>query len=199
MELKNSLFEGMEKKKKKICEAAINIFQEQNFTETTVSEIASAAHVGKGTFYLYFESKISLLDFLLEIGIKKLIDYVKKCVENIKNPKEKLEKLIDSQLDFHNYYKNYFYFFLREMWAHREGLREKINVIKEEYISIIESIIEAGKKKGFFKDVNSDTISSALFGMLTMPSFHWAVFYRSYPKEEINKDLSEVFFNGLLK
>ena len=199
MASENSLFEGLEEKRRKICEAAIQTFQEKNFSQATVSEIASKAKVGKGTFYLYFDNKLALLDFLLEYGTKKLIEYVKSYVDIKKSPEKRLDQLINAQLDFFNNYREFFSFFVREMWVHREGLEEQIYKLKDEYIVVIEDIIEEGSKKGVFKNVDKETISSGLFGMLSISSFHWIIFFDKYPKEKINKDIKEVFLEGLLK
>ncbi len=199
MKLEKSLFEGIEDKKKRICEAAVEIFNRKNFNETTVSEIAKAARVGKGTFYLYFESKVSLYDFLLKVGVEKLISYVNDQIKEIDNPKDKLKELIRAQIGFNNSYKSYFSFFVSEMWVPREGLKEKIDTVKEDYISIIDEIIDEGKKEGLFKNINSDTIGSGLFGMVSVTSFHWIIYSDIFPKDDISSDLKEVFFNGLLK
>lgn len=199
MDSNKSIFEGLEEKRKRICEAAIETFQEKNFSQATVSEIASKAKVGKGTFYLYFDNKLGLLDFLLEYGTKKLIEYVKDFIDINESPEKRLEQLIDAQLGFFNNYRDFFSFFVREMWVHREGLEEQIYKLKDEYIVVIEEIIEEGSKKGLFKNVNKETVSSGLFGMLSISSFHWIIFFEKYPKDKINKDIKEVFLDGLLK
>ena len=198
MSISGSLFSGLEEKRKRICEAAIDIFKEKNFNQTTVSEIASKAHVGKGTFYLYFDSKLKLLDFLLEYGTDKLIEHVKESVDNEEDGKKKLKQAIDAQLEFHDLFRDFFTFFVREMWVHREGLKAHVNKLKEDYIVIFEEIIEDGINDGDFKNVNNDTVSSALFGMLSISSLHWIIFEDHFPVDEVNDDLKEVFFEGIL-
>lgn len=195
----SSIFKGLEEKRKQICEAAIEIFQEKNFSQTTVSEIASKAKVGKGTFYLYFDNKLGLLDFLLEFGTQKLIEYVKSFINIEKNPEKKLEQLIDAQLEFFNNNRDFFSFFVREMWVHRQGLKEQIYKLKDEYIVVIENIIDEGRQKGIFKNVDKETISSGIFGMLSISSFHWIIFFDRFPEDKINTDIKEVVLDGLLK
>ena len=199
MESDNNIFEGLEQKRKRICVAAIDTFKEKNFSQATVSEIASKAKVGKGTFYLYFDNKLGLLDFLLEYGTQKLIEYVKRFINIENNPEKKLKQLIDAQLEFFNNHRDFFSFFVREMWVHREGLEEQIYKLKDEYIAVIEDIVEEGSQKGIFKSVDKETISSGLFGMLSISSFHWIIFFDKFPKDKINDDIKEVFLDGLLK
>ena len=46
-----------ERKKNDLLNAAYKLFTTIGFAETTITQIASKAKVGKGTFYLYFKSK----------------------------------------------------------------------------------------------------------------------------------------------
>jgi AcrR family transcriptional regulator len=55
-----------EDRRVEILDAAVKVFVDKGFTETTVADIATAAGVAKGTFYLYFESKEHLLGALKE-------------------------------------------------------------------------------------------------------------------------------------
>jgi|LGOV01.1.fsa_nt_gb AcrR family transcriptional regulator len=54
-----------EKKELAIYEAAYILFTQKDINKVTVSGIAKQAGVAKGTFYLYFKSKYSLLDKLI--------------------------------------------------------------------------------------------------------------------------------------
>ena len=52
--------------KRRIFEAALELFQEKSFEATTVDEITERADVAKGTFFNYFPRKESILQFLSE-------------------------------------------------------------------------------------------------------------------------------------
>ena len=197
-EIKTDFFEDLEDKRQRICKAAIKIFKEKSFDKTTVSEIASEARVGKGTFYLYFDSKIKLLDFLLKFGTERLIEYVKSRIARESNPSKKIEEAIDAQLNFFNTYKDYFNFFVREIWVHREGLREQVEKLNEKYIVIFEDILREGIENKEFKNIDSETISSGLFGMLSFSSVHWVLFSTEFPVDRANESIKKVIFEGLL-
>src|SRR6202790_1522693 len=47
--------------------AAMNLFADKGFAETTVEDITNAADVGKGTFFNYFPSKEHILGVLGEV------------------------------------------------------------------------------------------------------------------------------------
>lgn len=49
----------------RIIEAASEIFYEKGFYGGSISDITQRAHVGAGTFYIYFDSKLSVYRYLL--------------------------------------------------------------------------------------------------------------------------------------
>ena len=48
-----------------LCDAAEKMFKTKGFYRTTIKDITEDAGVGLGTFYLYFESKRTIYDYLL--------------------------------------------------------------------------------------------------------------------------------------
>lgn len=57
---------------RRIFEAALRLFREQGYAETTVDQIVQAAGVAKGTFFTHFPSKDSLLDHVGEIQLARI-------------------------------------------------------------------------------------------------------------------------------
>lgn len=57
---------GKEERRKELLAAARKVFAERGFHEAKVGDIAAAAHVAKGTFYLYFPDKRSVFVELLD-------------------------------------------------------------------------------------------------------------------------------------
>ncbi|MFF0465245.1 TetR/AcrR family transcriptional regulator [Streptomyces mexicanus] len=56
-----------------ILRAAERVFGTTGFERATISELAEAAEIGKGTFYLYFESKDHLLGALWERYVDAIV------------------------------------------------------------------------------------------------------------------------------
>ncbi len=55
-----------EETRKKIIEAAADLFRRQGFANTAVDQITEAADVGKGTFYNYFETKEAVVTAFID-------------------------------------------------------------------------------------------------------------------------------------
>jgi AcrR family transcriptional regulator len=87
-------------KKEKILHVAEKMFATRRFHEVTLDQIATAAHVGKGTIYLYFESKDDLL-FQLVTGILNELEHRLNLVAASEKPlREKLYSFIDEMGTF---------------------------------------------------------------------------------------------------
>src|SRR5437868_8793901 len=64
----------MDRTRAAIVDAALALFQEQGFTETTVDAIAERADVGRRTFFRYFPAKESVLFHDIEAQIQATVD-----------------------------------------------------------------------------------------------------------------------------
>jgi AcrR family transcriptional regulator len=62
--------------RERLFRAALHLFAEKGFAETTVEHITNAADVGKGTFFNYFPSKDHILLAFGEMQVAKLQDAV---------------------------------------------------------------------------------------------------------------------------
>jgi AcrR family transcriptional regulator len=56
-----------------ILDAARSVFFTQGISQTTMDDVAAAAELSKGTIYLYFQSKETLLAALLQEGLTMLV------------------------------------------------------------------------------------------------------------------------------
>lgn len=87
--------EVITKKRQQIIDATKVLFKDKDFDEITMSAIASAAHVAKGTVFNYFKTKESIFLTILMEEYQRFIDLFAQQLEHstIKN-KATLKKLI---------------------------------------------------------------------------------------------------------
>lgn len=69
-----------------ILDALQSLLESQNIQTITVSQIAQAAGIGKGSIYYYFDSKDAILEAMIERNYKKPIDTAKNLAKQTDIP-----------------------------------------------------------------------------------------------------------------
>lgn len=89
-----------EDKRKRLLNAAYDLFVEKGVSDTSIAEICTKAGIAKGTFYLYFSGKE---DILRALAKKMSLTIMEICCKNVLNTSrtfiEKLVALADSLID----------------------------------------------------------------------------------------------------
>lgn len=76
-------FEQIRNEKKKIIQnVALELFANQGYAYTSISQIAQKAGISKGLMYNYFESKEDLLNTILGNFIEEMIHYIDPNMDN---------------------------------------------------------------------------------------------------------------------
>ena len=115
-----------EDRKEAILAAAREVFFEQGIRRATVDEIASRAEVAKGTVYLYFDSRETILAHLLLEGLDSLNERLEEAYDESApgGGEARLRRLAAAYFEFHEQEKEYF----RLMMAFDRGhFREAVN------------------------------------------------------------------------
>ena len=77
----------------RIFHAAIDLFRQRGFEQTTVDEITERADVAKGTFFNYFPRKDAVLGFLSETRLLDLEENAGRILEGSRPARERLFEL----------------------------------------------------------------------------------------------------------
>jgi AcrR family transcriptional regulator len=91
-----------ENRRRSILDAARAVFFEDGFQLATVDDVAARAEVSKGTVYLYFESKETILAHLLLEGLEELVAVLEEAyaAEREIAASERLRRLAMGYLNF---------------------------------------------------------------------------------------------------
>ncbi|MBZ0294073.1 MAG: TetR family transcriptional regulator [Anaerolineae bacterium] len=83
-----------------LLETAQRLFSEQGVSEVTMTAIADAAQVGKGTLYRHFQNKAELCHALLDQEMRDLQERSLRRMRSHENPLENLEWFLEQVLLF---------------------------------------------------------------------------------------------------
>lgn len=167
-------------KKRKIVLAAISEFAKDGFEKASIESIALKAKVAKGTVFYHFRSKQELFAEIVDEGQKTFEEILIRKTKDLKNNQEKIEKLVEIEVDFIHRYRDLFSIYLGEM------IKKVVN------FEVIEKILVEGiENEEFRKDLDIRTTAVALFWLTAMTTIN--------SKEVKARDLNDLVLRGILK
>lgn len=88
------------KTRRKLKEAALDIFSEKGFDAATVEDITEKADLGKGTLYRHFSDKDEVVLALIEDAIEHLVDRLRSYPDNPETLEDVLEHFLNAHYGF---------------------------------------------------------------------------------------------------
>ncbi len=133
-----------------IVDAAARLFASRPFHEVRLEDIAAAARIGKGTLYVYFESKDALYVHLVRDWFARVVGRVRAELPAAgSNPREQLSVVAGALVEFAFAFPDLF----RVM---RSGVLKNedsdLRRLREELSEIIAVIIRDGTRAGVLRD-----------------------------------------------
>jgi AcrR family transcriptional regulator len=183
------------KRRKEIFETASGLFLDKGFNETSMKDIAEKTGMGKSTIYDYFENKDEIILYFLEEEMKLLNDDAREILKSKHDPYIKLKMLISKRIEF---YKNKRSIALLLIYQAQKLSNKSIlkwMSRREEYVDILQSVIEGGIDSGLFRKVNSRFSAQSLFNLVAL------MFLESFTNtvEEMTDKVLDLFMNGIRK
>jgi len=190
-----------EDKKKRIIEAALTVFAEKGFYNSKISEIAEKAEVADGTIYLYFKSKDDLLISLFEYEGAIIVSNMKKAMEKVKDPVEKIRTFAINHLNMVTKNRNLATIIQVELRQSSKFMKEYVNKKFVEYLNLISDAIHEGQKIGIIREeIKSGIAKRAFFGALDEMARYWVLSpSKKYNPISSAKQISDIFIRGLIK
>jgi AcrR family transcriptional regulator len=136
-------------KRERIIRTATELFATQPYHEVRLEDVAAAAHVGKGTLYLYFKNKDQLYLSLLYDGFAMVVDRLHREDLTAMEPRSALHHLVEELVRFSLAHPHFF-----EL-SRRVGVptgSPEWDRKRRELFDLIEAVIVRGIDRGEFHD-----------------------------------------------
>lgn len=183
-----------------ILVSAEAVFAEKGFAKATISEIASRVQVAEGTLYEYFKNK---QDLLFSIPTKRFEQYLSELsiAFEITDPVRKLRRFIKYHFSLFLSKRDFLKVFLLEIHRNKRFYESEAYKSYRSYYTVLENIIEEGKKEGCFRsDVNASVFRNMFLGTFNQVSLRWVIYskFNNIAKiEEIDK-LTDLLCSAVL-
>lgn len=186
----------MNRTKRKIFEAAMELFAKKGYDGTSVEEITSVVGIAKGTLYYHFSSKEEILYFLVEEGMNLLKNSIEIKTNKYANSIDKIKAVVLIQIKIIVKYENLITLLIGEIWGNEER-NLKCREYVYEYIKILEQIVKEGMDKGEIIQGNPEVLASGLFGFTCSGLLYKLKTGKELDVQDIYKEFSNYVVNGL--
>ena len=179
-----------------ILEAAAQIFRAKGFHAASMSDIAQAVNLQKGSLYHHISSKQEILLAILDIALDVLIDGMIDVMRQPVPADEKLRIAIDTYLDTLTQRPDLAAVLLLEHRSLDPALRARHVPRRDRFENLWRQIIEEGLEQGLFVSANPGLAVKSLLGIL-----NWTImWYRpdgALSARQIAAHSADLFLNGL--
>ena len=161
----------LERRQQQISEAAMKLFAQNGYHNTTVRDIARLSNISTGSVYDYVKSKEDILFLVSQKFFATLKENVEKAMRGLEDPLMKLKATIEATLTVIDNFQEYVLITYRESKHFKK--QDLIGIFQQEsyFIDNFMKIFKEGNEKGVFR-VN-DPLLVANF--LTMMTHSWAL------------------------
>ncbi len=179
-----------------ILQAARRVISRDGLADASVERIAAEAGVAKGTLYLYFDSKETLLARACEPVVAELLRRTRRAIQRTRGLRRKLGEAVRVGLEHANEHQDFFHA-LRHDTAF--GSRPEADPVRDKvraYLRLITGLIHRGVRAGSFRPVDSRWAARCLIEVMRVTTLDDV---RSKPRdpEAVADEIVDLFTHGI--
>lgn len=183
-------------RRSQILSAARGILAEKGFEATTVSEIVASAGVAQGTFYLYFPSKVSLVEALCEEMFAQILGAVEGAITSAETFAGGLEAGVGAVFEESQRYQD-----VLEIINARLGFLStpsELAKLDEPYYQLVARFIEQGQASGEVRaDANPDLSARLVVGLIERATEDCFLYRPELPSEPYIAEVTRFVLRAL--
>ena len=152
-----------------LLRAAKRLLASKGFHATKITDIAAAADVGTGTFYLYFPTKEALFSELVKETALRAKEEMDRAKEPVADAREKARVAIETFFRFADRTRDVF----KILFGHSAQFDELLRELHQVFIADVEENQASGVAAGAFKPFRPTIVAQAIVGMLSQVTSWW--------------------------
>jgi AcrR family transcriptional regulator len=182
-----------ERTRHELLAAAVGVLADKGFHDTKIADIANAADVGVGTFYLHFETKDALFDALVDETVRRLKAAVDEAQVASTDPIDRIRRANTAFCRFAAENREVF----RIVFGHAAAYHDVIRRAQDLFAADIEQNMKDGIASGALSAVPTPVAAQAVVGMATQ-LLSWWTEHASMPIETLEDTMTKIVLHGLL-
>jgi AcrR family transcriptional regulator len=188
----------VERRQQQISEAALKLFSQKGYHNTTVKDIARLSNVSTGSIYDYVSNKEDILFLVSQNFFDNLKKEVERALQGLTDPLMKLKATIEATLTVIDNFQEYVLITYRESKYFKK--QDLMGIFQQEafFTNIFLEIIEEGSAMGVFHVREPFVVSN----LLTLMTHCWALKrynLKEYSLFNFKETLIELVLDGMIK
>jgi TetR/AcrR family transcriptional regulator, cholesterol catabolism regulator len=185
------------KTKEQLIRAAVRLFSEQGYAQTSLQQLVQTAGLTKGAFYYYFSSKEEILTLIYDSYLDDQLSRIEDVVGLGLAPSETMRGVIRAMLGTVELYPDRITIFLRERAALSEHGLRAMRAKREQYQQVVIEVIERGVTEGAFAPTGDTRLTAyAIIGMCAWAN-EWYRPNGAQSMDEIARLYGDLVLDGL--
>ncbi len=176
----------------KICRAAEQLFAEKGYYNTSVVDITAAASVAPGTYYIYFEDKISVFRYLLEDLGHTLRKEIEIASAGCKTHYEKEYTGFKTFFYFAGKHRGRYKIIWEAQFVDKDLFRDYYEKIAQRYTLRIKD----AQKSGEMTDVDPLVLTYSFIGISNFIGLKWIIFDDKPVPDEVIHEMMRFIRQG---
>jgi AcrR family transcriptional regulator len=171
--------------------AAKRLLASKGFHATKIADIAAAADVGTGTFYLHFPTKDALFADLVKETALRAKDEMDRAKEPYGDPRDKARVAIETFFQFAASNRDVF----KILFGHSAQFDSLLHELHQLFIADTEENHVRGLETGAFKPFRPAIVANAIVGSLSQV-VSWWIEHEDVPVEEVTHTIYCLLMEG---
>ncbi len=190
-----------ESKRELLQEAALKVFLAKGFHQTRIEDIAARAGVGKGTFYLHFDSKEDLVHSLLDeffAHFDRIHAWIFRAIEEKEDLLELFGKEGEVITELLGAHRSLGLFLIRHARTVGPKVASRVDLFLETQVEQAAKSYTRAKDLGLLRDVDPHYAALCVVGSVQMIWEQWLAGRLTESPEDILKKSLAFFLGALL-
>jgi AcrR family transcriptional regulator len=155
----------------RIFKAAVRLFREKGFENTTIDDITERADVAKGTFFNYFPKKESVLGYLTETQLADAEEFAATLLQSRQPVRKKLIALFQRIASVYEEEPELSFYVMRESMRRAYTPSDSVH---QHWHSVFTALIQQGQQVGELRaDLDADRTNYVLGSVYMGTVFMW--------------------------
>ena len=174
-----------------LLEAGRRLFAAKGFHGTKIADIAAAADLGTGTFYLHFPTKDALFADLVRETAQRALGEIDRAKAPVADPREKARVGMEAFFRFAASNREVF----KILFGQSARFDDLVREIHQLFLADIEANHGAGIAAGVFTPCRPALMAQAIVGMLSQVVAWWLE-HQDVPIDEITETIHRLLMHG---